>query len=363
MTSKSYEFGSLGGAIYERFSSNGPDSPRKPFIAWNPYSRNHVYGQSSNIGRTPYIGSPHVEDQYLLGWYAGSTCTYPAGALLLSALVDKWKDSDLNLGVSLAESGESLGMVVNGLGNIYQSARSIRRGDLNGALRHMARVPSQDIKKAKRHLSQGDTSATWLSLHLGWSPLISDVYAYSKGLSVIPKYEVLRTQWVNGSGSVVWNFVSNLKSKSRVQSRLVAKITSGPTILDRLGLTNPALIAWELVPLSFVADYFLPIGEYINALSAYRIKTEELYRQDRANHYATCSRGKDEKLPVGPAFNPWYSVRSGSAYISDNSYSRYKTTVTGLLVPKTISIDVPTSLTRVATMASLAHQALIGLRR
>jgi hypothetical protein len=35
-----------------------------------------------------------------------------------------------------------------------------------------------------------------------------------------------------------------------------------------LGITNPALVAWELVPFSFVADWFLPIGNFLGFLDA-----------------------------------------------------------------------------------------------
>jgi hypothetical protein len=35
-----------------------------------------------------------------------------------------------------------------------------------------------------------------------------------------------------------------------------------------LGLTNPAALAWELVPFSFVADWFVPVGDYLNCLDA-----------------------------------------------------------------------------------------------
>lgn len=36
----------------------------------------------------------------------------------------------------------------------------------------------------------------------------------------------------------------------------------------RFGLLNPLEVIWELVPLSFVADWFLPIGDYLSALDA-----------------------------------------------------------------------------------------------
>lgn len=37
----------------------------------------------------------------------------------------------------------------------------------------------------------------------------------------------------------------------------------------RTGLFNPAALAWELLPYSFVVDWFLPIGNYLNSLDAF----------------------------------------------------------------------------------------------
>jgi hypothetical protein len=38
--------------------------------------------------------------------------------------------------------------------------------------------------------------------------------------------------------------------------------------LAQLGVTNPAELAWELIPFSFVFDWVLPIGSYLGALDA-----------------------------------------------------------------------------------------------
>jgi len=34
--------------------------------------------------------------------------------------------------------------------------------------------------------------------------------------------------------------------------------------LDDWGITNPALLAWELVPYSFVVDWFYPVGDWLS---------------------------------------------------------------------------------------------------
>jgi hypothetical protein len=39
--------------------------------------------------------------------------------------------------------------------------------------------------------------------------------------------------------------------------------------VSALGLTNPALVGWELVPFSFVVDWFTPIGSWLESLTAF----------------------------------------------------------------------------------------------
>ena len=42
----------------------------------------------------------------------------------------------------------------------------------------------------------------------------------------------------------------------------------GVALLSQLGLINPALIAWERVPYSFVVDWFVPVSSWLNSLTA-----------------------------------------------------------------------------------------------
>jgi hypothetical protein len=35
-----------------------------------------------------------------------------------------------------------------------------------------------------------------------------------------------------------------------------------------IGLINPSTVVWELIPFSFVVDWFLPIGNFLHGLSA-----------------------------------------------------------------------------------------------
>jgi len=53
-----------------------------------------------------------------------------------------------------------------------------------------------------------------------------------------------------------------------------------------LHLNDPLSVAWEVMPWSFVADWFLPIGDYLGAVDFYRsfdinyiVRSEKVVRQ------------------------------------------------------------------------------------
>jgi len=148
---------------------------------------------------------------------------------------------------------------------------------------------SKEMREAKKmgresgsYSSQLDDflAQTWLEFTYGWKPLIKDVYDQVENLS---------TTLTRNEGEV-FSAVGKAKAQrsgERVfQDSDYAKITKFYTWTSRtrfkvrysladlgyrnvFGLNNPALVAWEIVPFSFVVDWFLPIGQFIEGLTAY----------------------------------------------------------------------------------------------
>lgn len=125
-------------------------------------------------------------------------------------------------------------------------------------------------------------SQAWLELQYGWKPLLSDVYGLAEQLAqqsnrpptktvkgrktlIVPiKY---RTTSVSGKAKTETSRTGT--AKATVIYSVTYAITS-PVVASakEIGLTNPLLIAWELLPFSFVADWFVPIGSYIGNMDA-----------------------------------------------------------------------------------------------
>lgn len=104
----------------------------------------------------------------------------------------------------------------------------------------------------------------------GWLPMISDIYAAVQVLGTT--YPVER---VKGSGKATNSYTIKSTStqaavftKASVRASAEFKVTNlNLALLNQLGLLNPASIAWDAVPYSFVLNWFLPVGQMLNSLT------------------------------------------------------------------------------------------------
>lgn len=142
-------------------------------------------------------------------------------------------------------------------------------------------MDSLGIGRSARLPGGNSIPSKWLELQYGWKPLLSDVYGASDALSKSSKgdwsitakgtaKEVV-TKLYDGSqtADVEYCFKGTAVAQHGAMTRIDALPQNEAIIsLTSVGVTNPALIAWELVPFSFVVDWFLPIGTWLESLDA-----------------------------------------------------------------------------------------------
>lgn len=150
------------------------------------------------------------------------------------------------------------------------------------------------LKAAKSLVSQGrainytqisvskptSISGLWLELQYGWLPLIQDVHDL---VSHFEKSERLGLIKVTGSSSEqrdtltrkdttgLYSLPSTSMGETSTYCRCVLYVELSNKWLQQgaqLGLTNPATVLWELTPYSFLVDWFLPIGKFLDNLDA-----------------------------------------------------------------------------------------------
>jgi len=183
------------------------------------------------------------------------------------------------------------------LGEIGQTLRMIRHpaDALQRGLYSYLDSLKKKGKKRKKRMSGRDKSKmiadTWLEYAFGWAPLISDIDGSMKALSRINCYHAAN-EVVSGKANrdtktnhdisntypslLVPAFTVNLHGESKTQSsvkfhgRVSIDEPNGPSFEagvwgSRIKDIVPTL--WELIPYSFLVDYFLPVGKTLEAWS------------------------------------------------------------------------------------------------
>lgn len=191
----------------------------------------------------------------------------------LTKALQKLKNQDVHLGTFIAEGRRTTSMVANAARTIAGQVRRFRRDFPSLWLEVVQRQ-----NRPNRNRRKCDIPGKWLELQYGWTPLLSDIHGaiqhLKKGrrkpivtVSSSVEDEVVSVQDHSMDGGV-WGY-RRFKHKWVVKTYLHYGLASNPLAeVSSLGLVNPAEIAWELVPYSFVIDWFLPVGNWLSALTA-----------------------------------------------------------------------------------------------
>lgn len=113
----------------------------------------------------------------------------------------------------------------------------------------------------------------WLEIHFGWVPLVEDVQNAIAILdSPIPNGHItVRSRNVGHSYTVGRTLSSKEYHRAVYRGYARATVFGEFSVSNlntyraqRMGLTNPFAVAWELVPFSFVVDWFTTVGSWIS---------------------------------------------------------------------------------------------------
>lgn len=304
----------------------------------------------------------------------------PSMAEIISKLGQKWRDTDLNIGMYLSPEGrESVEMMGSSLLRIANSARSLKRGDFGGFLRNLNDLPRHARKRSARAFDQGDLSGSFLAAHLGWEPLVKDIYNLSDNVKPVDRYSgnVIKASKPYTPAVYIDQQPSLIKTrKFNGEGRIILKgtLSREPTFTQRFGLDNPFLIAWELVPLSFVADYFLPIGSVIDAMGVVsqirfsKLTLKDYYYEKHSVDAPAGVWGADGRPRDGYwrlydySTYSWLTNRDPiNLKIRNSRYSRKPHTLSFADPLKGFKVSLPDSLMRLSTMAALTHQRILSL--
>lgn len=178
----------------------------------------------------------------------------------------KLKRQRVNYGVALGEASATARFLGDAATRVANGYRNLRRLDPKGAARALG------------FASKGDVPQRWLEYQYGLAPLLNDINGMVLDLQNRPRFDwrirvnsrvkersfgsvVSPSQYCYGDEEWQKDFEVGVVLYYEPQSYALASLAN-------LGLTNPAEVAWELTPFSFVLDWFLPVGSWLSTLDA-----------------------------------------------------------------------------------------------
>lgn len=275
-------------------------------------------GQVSEVLSAPYpTGSLAVSSDHGLPGYAalGGARTlsldHPAIVSLRNETILQLNTKVLDLQANLAETGFELGKTAAMIGKRAQQIANAMRAVKRGRFQYAASILSHSALPQGVRVDKGFAS-NWLEYRYGWMPIYLTMYGSMKAVydamhradirilnSRISRELTPDLLTCNSDGGsfgdtttdAVLRYTLEQKRKLHCQAGYIVEITN-PTIaaMTSLGLTNPAALAWELLPLSFVADWFVSIGDCIGQLSMMQGKRFGIGYISMTEEYSLCTR-------------------------------------------------------------------------
>lgn len=271
---------------------------------------------------------------------------------LIGRLAEK-VGAEFNLAVFLGEGREALATIAGVATRIYRAAKEVKKGRVSNAAKILLNGgQSSGGRRARSGAAQAtrDFASDWLTLQYGVMPLLRDVesackhLAYMQNRPFVMKYRVgNRVTW---SGERALDRYGSFVGSALEARTIRAHITSiNETRL--LGLLNPLPVLWEALPASFVFDWFVPVGNFLDALN-FRDSLEATYVVTSYDDWRVYGYKQSPYGPVSGVDVPFY--------------------VRNLEVKRTVSVQLPVpmpvlkDLRKVASWAHAANAAALLTR-
>lgn len=225
---------------------------------WNNYTM-HLVMESFQYGQT---NTPvHVNSgPGLMTWDSNDELR------LQSKLVSKVRGHDFNLAVNLAQANQLIEMCSTTILKLGRSLRYLKHGDVISAARELGIGRYHQVRLHSR-----DVSGRWLELQYGWLPSLSDAYEAAKAFEALSQGRAVRIVAVHKKRSRIDRSASptiyGAPGNHYLVKKIVYEMDEELSFSRSLGLLDPLSVLWEITPYSFVVDWFLPIGDYLDNLS------------------------------------------------------------------------------------------------
>jgi len=278
----------------KKYFKSDPKGPHWYFEFQNASMGNRVHQRTTFTGTCEAHGAdisqgPPADDPY---------------PRLAMKLLDQLQSEKANTAVAMAELNKTAALLTKTATKLVRAIRALKGLNVGEFARELGlteRAKTKIVKtwvrmnKGKQfslksegrrrqyELNSKFVSQTWLEYSYGWKPLLKDVYDHAEALAatVVEREYVMReakakhyTEKRVVTDLPIWDqpwWSRRRQSSDQQWQAMEVRYSISPGAVQAVrafGLTNPLEVAWELVPFSFVADWFIPLGDAIKALTA-----------------------------------------------------------------------------------------------
>lgn len=254
-------------------------------------------------GRTPTYEMPNGPEKYgavqadfiraiLVGGHQGPGGFHPMPDLdywhthVSDVLARKVRDPTFNAGVSFGESRETAELFSDAARRVTKATRQARRGNFRKAYDTLTRgYVRREFRKTNRQATArrnvkkdntgfvrdaNDVANNYLAYIYGVRPIVNDVHDAISLLDNVYSGEPPPTK----SGFLERRRLGDLNASPFKYNNIEGKLTLRGGVyyvvkdhewflLQDVGLANPPSVLYELVPYSFVVDWFVNVGDWI----------------------------------------------------------------------------------------------------
>lgn len=186
-----------------------------------------------------------------------------------------------NVAQDIAQFTQMRRLIGGNFGRMTQTLGYLRKGNLPKAVSTLFHGTTPRYRDRGGPSISYSVARNWLELQYGWKPLLKDIQEAMKAAAgyfgqTLPLYTQKASAYVALStnnklytGSTVPPVgTREIYTHSRCTIGIRWKVDDKLKVfMNQLGFTNPIALGWELLPWSFVLDWLLPIGPYLEALT------------------------------------------------------------------------------------------------
>lgn len=233
-------------------------------------SANRTLGSGTKVAIRGFINVSGGGDGFSIpGLYSGDFCVADwqfneSNRAAVECLL-KLQGDKTSFGQQMLEAKRTHALITESFFKLVSALRSVKHGNFKLAAKHLGLSSSRGI------------AGNILEFQYGWRPLMADIYSnYKYFRDNKPTFPLLvadRTvRWGEGGKRLPNRY--NLENKiadfaGTSTCKLYAKLSD--SFLNNacsFDVANPLALGWELVPFSFVVDWAMPVGNFLEALNA-----------------------------------------------------------------------------------------------